>query len=314
MAGVGGQDACAAWPARRDSTGRDLARQFRCSRAELSLRSRHDDLCDHRSAGPYLKGRWKVLPWTLAAAVCPSRVYLGAHFPLDVLAGAGLGHVDRERAQPGLRRAQHHFQHPPREPVPLSSIPSTPREAEVSACTRLPRSPRSQPETYPLPLSRRATDHGGQASRRPPCRQQQRPSRMICARSPCTPTQSSPAPIRRSGAARESGKCLVRQVQRRTLRRACDRRARLRPPARPGCCPHLRVRGLAVRPASGSFETAELAHQARDQHPECAARGDRPPPAGTPPVAAPARGDLSGPAGPEPAPALHTPYRANRLD
>ena len=27
----------------------------------------------------------------LAAAVCLSRVYLGAHFPVDVAAGAGLG-------------------------------------------------------------------------------------------------------------------------------------------------------------------------------------------------------------------------------
>ena len=40
---------------------------------------------------PYLKGWWKALPWALAAAVCLSRVYLGAHFPLDIIAGAGLG-------------------------------------------------------------------------------------------------------------------------------------------------------------------------------------------------------------------------------
>jgi membrane-associated phospholipid phosphatase len=40
---------------------------------------------------PYFKSGWKVLPWALAAAVCLSRVYLGAHFPLDVAAGAGLG-------------------------------------------------------------------------------------------------------------------------------------------------------------------------------------------------------------------------------
>jgi undecaprenyl-diphosphatase len=42
---------------------------------------------------PYLKGWWNVLPWAVAAAVCLSRMYLGAHFPLDVVAGAGLGMV-----------------------------------------------------------------------------------------------------------------------------------------------------------------------------------------------------------------------------
>ena len=36
---------------------------------------------------PYLKGWQKVLPRALAAAVCLSRMYLGAHFPLDVVAG-----------------------------------------------------------------------------------------------------------------------------------------------------------------------------------------------------------------------------------
>jgi undecaprenyl-diphosphatase len=40
---------------------------------------------------PYLPGRWRFLPWVLAALVLFSRVYVGAHNPLDVVCGAGLG-------------------------------------------------------------------------------------------------------------------------------------------------------------------------------------------------------------------------------
>ena len=40
---------------------------------------------------PYLPGRWKVVPWVLVALVMVGRVYVGAHNPLDVICGAGLG-------------------------------------------------------------------------------------------------------------------------------------------------------------------------------------------------------------------------------
>ena len=42
---------------------------------------------------PYLPGRWKVLPWVVVVLVAITRVYVGAHNPLDVICGAALGLV-----------------------------------------------------------------------------------------------------------------------------------------------------------------------------------------------------------------------------
>jgi undecaprenyl-diphosphatase len=40
---------------------------------------------------PYLKGAWRIVPWVTVATVGFARIYLGAHNPLDVLGGVGLG-------------------------------------------------------------------------------------------------------------------------------------------------------------------------------------------------------------------------------
>lgn len=42
---------------------------------------------------PYLRGRWRILPWVVVAFVSFARIYLGAHAPLDVVGGVALGLV-----------------------------------------------------------------------------------------------------------------------------------------------------------------------------------------------------------------------------
>jgi undecaprenyl-diphosphatase len=42
-------------------------------------------------ATPYLRGRWRLAPGAVAALVAVARLYLGAHAPLDVVGGIGLG-------------------------------------------------------------------------------------------------------------------------------------------------------------------------------------------------------------------------------
>lgn len=40
---------------------------------------------------PYLPGRWKIVPWAVVGLVMVTRVYVGAHNPVDVVCGAALG-------------------------------------------------------------------------------------------------------------------------------------------------------------------------------------------------------------------------------
>jgi membrane-associated phospholipid phosphatase len=59
----------------------------------LSFVSGHAVLVTAMAAliSPYLRGWWKAVPWAVAALNVLARLFLGAHFPLDLLGGAGLG-------------------------------------------------------------------------------------------------------------------------------------------------------------------------------------------------------------------------------
>ena len=59
----------------------------------LSFVSGHAILVTAMAAliSPYLRGRWKIIPWAIAGLNLVARLYLGAHFPLDLIGGAGLG-------------------------------------------------------------------------------------------------------------------------------------------------------------------------------------------------------------------------------
>jgi undecaprenyl-diphosphatase len=40
---------------------------------------------------PYLRGRWRLVPWIVVGGVVVARIYVGAHNPLDLVAGVSLG-------------------------------------------------------------------------------------------------------------------------------------------------------------------------------------------------------------------------------
>lgn len=142
--------------------GCDLARPVRGPRAELSLRSCHGDLRDHRAGGPLLQRLVKGPALGAGRRGLPVTGVPRGALPCGRRRGGGPGPVHRERAEPGIRRAQRqhrrrqritvrwsrarlrrrHRRPRPRQParhVPSSlwaqgeSVPKRPRPARLAA-------------------------------------------------------------------------------------------------------------------------------------------------------------------------------------
>ena len=75
------------------SVGRDVHLRGNVSRHGESFVSGHAVLVAAIAClvVPYLRGRWKIVPWVIVGLVMVTRVYVGAHNPLDVICGAALG-------------------------------------------------------------------------------------------------------------------------------------------------------------------------------------------------------------------------------
>lgn len=59
-------------------------------------------------AYPYLTPRWRMVTMVLATTVALTRLYFGAHFPLDALGGAPLGVAIGATVHLVMDRVTHH--------------------------------------------------------------------------------------------------------------------------------------------------------------------------------------------------------------